>query len=181
MRYGTWMTWLQQEEIRRHYLRKREDMETRNQSVFEEELRSHASGGWGAGLRPRSQPFAHMLMFLRWNSGQAPSMSFLCSRCWQVETRKREIGGCQVLTTAGNWVWLGPKLLTYDLPAFPIHLQTQEKSDFSIPLILFLQLPRKAMTWKFHSLGSHNQEQKLDPQNYISERKKKIYAIVIGL
>lgn len=30
------------------------------------------------------------------------------------ESRKEEIGRCQVLTTAGKWVWLGPKLLTYD-------------------------------------------------------------------
>lgn len=113
----------------------------------------YSSRGWGRGISLRSQLLAQVLMFLRWNSGQALSVScffvcfvlFLCSKHWQVETRKGEVGGCQVLTIAGKGMWLGPKLLMFECcqSSFPIHLQTQEKSDFSIPFLPFLHLSRK--------------------------------------
>ena len=75
---------------------------------------SHSSGEWGTGVGLGSQFLAPVWMFSWWSSSQAPSRSFLCSRRWQEESRKEEVGRCQVLTTAGKWVWLRPKLLTYD-------------------------------------------------------------------
>lgn len=75
---------------------------------------SPSSGEWGTRVSLGSQLLAPVQMFSWWSSSQAPSMSFSCSRRWQEESRKEEAGRCQVLTTAGKWVWLGPKLLTYD-------------------------------------------------------------------
>ena len=123
----------------------------------------HSSGEWGTGVSFGSQLLAPVWMFSWWSSSQAPLRSFLCSRRWQEESRKEEVGRCQVLTTAGKWVWLGPKLLTYD------YCQPSPSTDWLKRNLTFLchffpfSTHREGpLTCQFHSLDSHHLEWKID-------------------
>ena len=123
---------------------------------------SHSSGGLGTGVSLGSQLLAPLWIFSWWSSSQAPSMSFLCSRRWQEESRKEEGGRCQA-----DYSWqmgvIGTKIINmWLLPAFPIHWLAQEESYFFRSFLPFLHPQRRALPCQFHSLDSHHLEWKID-------------------
>lgn len=139
--------------------RKRGDTETRNQSVFGEEPLVPCV--WR--VRPRHQPeepalgtCADVLMVGQWSG--------CCNELFtqhMLTTGDQKGRSWRMPSFADSWQMsvTGTKIINVGLlPVFSIHLQTQEKSDFSILFLPFLQLPKKALTCQFHSLGSRNQE-----------------------
>ena len=101
----------------------------------------------------------------------------------QALTRGKQKGRSRKMPSV-DYSWqmgvIGIKIINvWLLPAFPIHQLAQEESCFSMPFLPFLQPPRRPLPCQFHSVGSHNQEWKIDKRAHNQRGRRRPVPLLL--